>query len=184
MLWKKKSPQLLLLLNFPFEHVFLIFPLFRLMSLVCSAPPLRPNNERKSDPGRKRLSHFLVCVSTTSSSEPQTPRGALDVCPAVISSALRVVMCSALCFDMYNERTRGARREVRAAPGVARWGRRLRSLWTTSTAVVDKTTRPASPFAAKHQAAAPHSRCTCFGPTINEAVENGCRHVYPEVSRQ
>lgn len=62
----------------------------------------------------------------------------------IISISFCAVICPALCFDANNAPTRGSPQEVSATPGVAQWGRQLRSLWTTSTAVKDKTARSRS----------------------------------------
>lgn len=47
-------------------------------------------------------------------------RDAVDVCPAIISSSLHVLIRVALCFDVYNKLTRVTPREVCATLGVAR----------------------------------------------------------------
>lgn len=62
----------------------------------------------------------------------------------VVSISSCAVICPAPCFDANNAPTRGSPQEVSATPGVAQWGRQLRSLWTTSTAVKDKTARSRS----------------------------------------
>lgn len=62
----------------------------------------------------------------------------------IISISFCAVICPALCFEANNAPTRGSLLEVSATPGVAQWGRQLRSLWTTSTAVKDKTARSRS----------------------------------------